>query len=121
MSEILPLLHQEGAGRGWPNRFLRRGDARGFAGGRAQSEPIPTSGWRRASSARRFTSLAMSADIPIVPIYARHFAPCQLQFITTGTYRRTRLFTWQMFCWTFVETLRQVALLAVILPQIGVP
>jgi hypothetical protein len=63
----------------------------------------------------------MSADIPIVPTYGRHFEPGQLQFITTSTYRRTRLFTCQMFCWTFVETLRQVALPAVILPQIGVP
>jgi putative transposase len=31
-----------------------------------------------------------------------------LQFITTSTYRRARLFTCQRFCWTFVETLRQL-------------
>lgn len=44
----------------------------------------------------------------IMPIYGRHFSPGQLQFITTSTYRRSRLFTCQRFCWTFVETLRQV-------------
>jgi REP element-mobilizing transposase RayT len=43
-----------------------------------------------------------------VPIYGRHFEPGQLQFITTSTYRRSRLFTCQRFCWTFVETLRQL-------------
>jgi REP element-mobilizing transposase RayT len=43
-----------------------------------------------------------------MPIYARHFEPGQWQFITTSTYRRTRLFTCQRFCWAFVETLRQL-------------
>jgi hypothetical protein len=46
----------------------------------------------------------MPADIPIMPMYGRHFEPGQLQFITTSTYRRSRLFTCQRFCWTFVET-----------------
>ena len=50
----------------------------------------------------------MPADIPFMPIYGRHFEPGQLQFITTSTYRRSRLFTCQRFCWIFVETLRQV-------------
>jgi REP element-mobilizing transposase RayT len=31
-----------------------------------------------------------------------------LQFITTSTYRRSRLFTCQRFCGIFVETLRQL-------------
>jgi len=31
-----------------------------------------------------------------------------LQFITTSTYRRSRLFACQRFCWIFVETLRQL-------------
>jgi REP element-mobilizing transposase RayT len=31
-----------------------------------------------------------------------------LQFITTSTYRRRRLFTCQRFCWIFVETLHQL-------------
>jgi hypothetical protein len=31
-----------------------------------------------------------------------------LQFITTSTYHRCRLFTCQRLCWTFVDTLRQV-------------
>ena len=31
-----------------------------------------------------------------------------MQFITTSTYRRSRLFTCQRFCWAFVETLRQL-------------
>ena len=43
-----------------------------------------------------------------MPIYGRHFEPGQLQFITTSTFRRSRLFTCQRFCWTFVETLRQL-------------
>ena len=62
-------------------------------GGLVQSEPIPKPGWRiRASPALRFTSLSMSADIPFMPLYGRHFEPGQLQFITTSTYRRARLF-----------------------------
>jgi putative transposase len=43
-----------------------------------------------------------------MPIYGRHFEPGQLQFITTSTYRRSRLFTCQRFRWIFVETLRQL-------------
>jgi putative transposase len=43
-----------------------------------------------------------------MPIYGRHFEPGQLHFIATSTYRRNRLFTCQRFCWTFVETLRQL-------------
>ena len=43
-----------------------------------------------------------------MPIYGRHFEPGQLQFITTSTYRRSRLFTCQRFCGIFVETLRQL-------------
>ena len=50
----------------------------------------------------------MPADIRCMPIYGRHFEPGQWQFITTSTYRRSRLFTCQRFCWTFVETLRQL-------------
>ena len=33
-----------------------------------------------------------------MPIYGRHFQPGQLQFITTSTYRRARLFTCPRFC-----------------------
>ena len=43
-----------------------------------------------------------------MPIYGRHFEPGQLQLVTTSTFRRARLFTCQRFCWTFVETLRQL-------------
>lgn len=43
-----------------------------------------------------------------MPIYGHHYERGQLQFITTSTYRRHRLFTCQRFCWTFVETLRQL-------------
>ena len=49
----------------------------------------------------------MPADIACMPIYGRHFEPGQLQFITTSTYRRSRLFACQRFCWIFAETLRQ--------------
>jgi len=51
----------------------------------------------------------MPADILGMPIYGRHFEPGQLQFITTSTYRRSRLFTCQRFCWIFVEMLHQPA------------
>jgi len=64
--------------------------------------------WRRASPALRFTSLPIRADIPFLPIYGRQFSPGHLQFITTSTYRRSRLFTCLRFCWSFVETLRPV-------------
>jgi putative transposase len=43
-----------------------------------------------------------------MPHYRRVFEPGQLQFITTSTCRRTRIFTCQGFCRIFVETLRQV-------------
>jgi putative transposase len=43
-----------------------------------------------------------------MPIYGRHFEPGQLQFITTSAYRRSRIFTCQRFCWTFVDILRQL-------------
>ena len=66
-------------------------------------------GWRiRASLALRLTFRAIPADISFVSIYARDFERGQSQFVTTGTYRRSWLFTCQRFCWTFVETLRQL-------------
>ncbi len=43
-----------------------------------------------------------------MPIYARHFVRGELQFITTSTYRRARLFTCQRFRGIFVEVLRQL-------------
>ena len=43
-----------------------------------------------------------------MPIYGRHFEPGQLQFITTSTYRRLKLFNSQRFRWVFVEVLRQL-------------
>jgi REP element-mobilizing transposase RayT len=43
-----------------------------------------------------------------MPIYGRHFEPGQLQFITTSTYRRSRLFTCRKFCGIFVDVLRQL-------------
>jgi REP-associated tyrosine transposase len=43
-----------------------------------------------------------------VPIYGRHFEPGELQFITTSTYRRLKLFESDRFRWTFVEVLRGV-------------
>ena len=67
-----------------------------------------TAGWRRASPALRLTSRASPADVIIMPIYGRHFEPGQLPFITTSTYRRSRLFACQRFCWTFAETLHRV-------------
>ena len=46
--------------------------------------------------------------IPSMPVYGRHFEPGQLQFITTSTYRRLRLFDSQCFRWAFVEVLREL-------------
>ncbi len=43
-----------------------------------------------------------------MPAYRRHFEPGQLQFITTSTYRRIRLFESNRFCRDFVETLREL-------------
>ena len=41
-------------------------------------------------------------------IYGRPFEHGQLQFITTSTYHRSRLFACHTFCWMFVEVLRQL-------------
>jgi putative transposase len=43
-----------------------------------------------------------------MPIYGRHFEPGQLQFITTSTYRRLKLFGSPRFRCVFVEALRQL-------------
>jgi REP element-mobilizing transposase RayT len=43
-----------------------------------------------------------------MPVYGRHFEPGQLQFITTSTYRRLKLFDSLRFRWTFVEVLREL-------------
>jgi REP element-mobilizing transposase RayT len=42
-----------------------------------------------------------------MPVSGRHFAPGQLQFITSSTYRRTKLFDSHRFLYDFVEVLRQ--------------
>ena len=47
----------------------------------------------------RCTPLAM-------PVSSRHFAPGQLHFITSGTYRRTKLFDSHRFRCDFIEVLR---------------
>jgi len=43
-----------------------------------------------------------------MPVYGRHFEPGELQFITTSTYRRLKLFASDRFRYTFVEVLREV-------------
>jgi hypothetical protein len=63
---------------------------------------------RRANPALRLTFRVDPVDRTHVPIYGRQFEPGQLQFITTSTYRRARLFTCQRFCSSFAETLRQL-------------
>ena len=42
-----------------------------------------------------------------MPFSTRHFAPGQLQFITSSTYRRAKLFDSHRFRCDFVEVLRQ--------------
>jgi len=51
--------------------------------------------------------LAIRHSPPAVPVSRRHFAPGQLQFITSSTYRRTMLFDSHRFRCDFVEVLRQ--------------
>ena len=43
-----------------------------------------------------------------MPLYRRHFEPGQLQFLTTSTYRRTKLFDSDRFRGDFVEVLGQL-------------
>ena len=43
-----------------------------------------------------------------MPTSKRHFAPGQLQFLTSSTYRRARLFASDRFRWSFVEVLEQL-------------
>jgi 8-oxo-dGTP pyrophosphatase MutT (NUDIX family) len=43
-----------------------------------------------------------------MPVSRRHFAPGQLQFITSSTYRRTRLFESHRFRCDFVAALREL-------------
>ncbi|MGO9273595.1 MAG: transposase, partial [Terriglobia bacterium] len=43
-----------------------------------------------------------------MPFYGRHFEPGELQFITTSTCRRLKLFDSDRFRRTFVEVLREV-------------
>jgi putative transposase len=43
-----------------------------------------------------------------MPFYGRHFEPGELQFITTSTYRRLKLFLRDRFRCIFVEVLREV-------------
>ena len=43
-----------------------------------------------------------------MPTYGRRDEPGQLQFITTSTYRRTKLFQGDRFRWIFVQVLREL-------------
>ena len=43
-----------------------------------------------------------------MPIYGRRYDPGQLQFITTSTYHRAKLFEHDPFRWTFVEVCAQL-------------
>jgi hypothetical protein len=55
--------------------------------------------WSRLAqgAALRIMDLCPSADISGMLMRRRDFSPGQLQSITTGTYRRIRLFTGQWF------------------------
>jgi REP element-mobilizing transposase RayT len=43
-----------------------------------------------------------------MPTSKRHFAPGQLQFLTSSTYRRAKLFQSDRLRWSFVEVLGQL-------------
>ena len=45
-----------------------------------------------------------------MPTSKRHFAPGQLQFLTSSTYRRAKLFESDRFRWSFVEVLGQLGI-----------
>ena len=53
-------------------------------------------------------SAALQPIYLLMPVYGRHFEPGQLQFITTSTYRRAKLFEDDRFRWYFVQVLRQL-------------
>ena len=68
----------------------------------AERGPAPAGGERSSAFwlPIRYTPLVM-------PVSRRHFAPGQLQFITSSTYRRTKLFDSHRLRCDFVEVLRQ--------------
>jgi hypothetical protein len=43
-----------------------------------------------------------------MPTHKRHFAPGDLQFLTSSTYHRAKLFESDRFRWSFVEVLGQL-------------
>jgi hypothetical protein len=84
------------------------------AEGRKQKE-----GWRRpfSSGLRQRTLRADESWLDYspdqsytcsMPVYRRYFAPGQLQFITTSTYRRVPVFLNPAHCQLFVDALRAV-------------
>ena len=62
----------------------------------------PLAGAER-SSAPQHAILAL-----VMPSHKRHFAPGQLQFLTSSTYRRAKLFERDRFRWSFAEVLGQL-------------
>jgi len=44
----------------------------------------------------------------VMPTHKRHFAPGDLQFLTSSTYHRAKLFESDWFRWSFVEVLGQL-------------
>jgi hypothetical protein len=61
-------------------------------------------GWRRA----QLGVSRMSKTAFIMGFSRRYFAPGQLQFVTSSTYRRAKLFDSHRFRCDLVETLRQL-------------
>ena len=60
------------------------------------------------AGAERSSALQLAILALVMPTSKRHFAPGPLQFLTSSTYRRAKLFESDRFRWSFVEVLRQL-------------
>ena len=65
-------------------------------------------GGRRVTAVPTATVSRMRYTAFIMGFSRRYFAPGQLQFVTSSTYRRAKLFDSHRFRCEFVETLRQL-------------
>jgi len=60
------------------------------------------------AGAERRSALQRAILALVMPTHKRHFAPGDLQFLTSSTYHRAKLFESDRFRWSFVEVLGQL-------------
>ena len=60
------------------------------------------------AGAERSSALQRAILALVMPTHKRHFAPGQLQFLTSSTYHRGKLIESDRFRWSFVEVLGQL-------------